>query len=248
MKNNFGYSWRAYLIHIFLFISLLILVFRIVSLQYIDGDFLKSMGESMLETSRPIPASRGSILDRNDFPLAVSINQYDLYALKNFSENDFKTLQDFLILKKDFSAIKQTNKKTLIFSKLNFSQYENIKNLKLSGIEIESFQKRYYPLGEQIATLIGFAGKDGFGLEGLENILDSELSGVSGQETIYKNASRRPIVTQEVIQGFDKKLTIDSRIQFYAYKHLLSFVEVNNAKATNTPYLHKSFTKNCSLS
>ena len=84
MKNNFGYSWRAYLIYIFLSISLLILVFRIVSLQYIEGDFLKSKGESMLETSRSIPANRGSILDRNDSPLAVSINQYDLYALKNF--------------------------------------------------------------------------------------------------------------------------------------------------------------------
>ena len=45
MKNNFGYSWRAYLIYIFLSLSLLILVFRIVSLQYIEGDFLKSKGE-----------------------------------------------------------------------------------------------------------------------------------------------------------------------------------------------------------
>ena len=89
MKNNFGYSWRAYLIYIFLSISLLILVFRIVSLQYIEGDFLKSKGESMLETSRSIPATRGSILDRNDFPLAVSINQYDLYALKKFLRRRF---------------------------------------------------------------------------------------------------------------------------------------------------------------
>jgi len=230
MKNNFGYSWRAYLIYIFLLLSLLILVFRIVSLQYIEGDFLKSKGESMLETSRSIPAIRGSILDRNNFPLAVSINQYDLYALKFFSEDDFEKLKDFLILNKDFPTIKKIDKKTLIFSNLNFSQYENIKNLKLSSIEIESFQKRYYPLGEQIATLIGFAGRDGFGLEGLENILDAELSGVPGQETIYRNASRRPKVTQEVVQGIDKKLTIDSRVQFYAYKHLSSFVEANNAK------------------
>ena len=35
---------------------------------------------------------------------------------------------------------------------------------------------------------------------------------------------------QEVIQGLDTKLTIDSRIQFYAYKHLSSFVEANDAK------------------
>ena len=103
MKNNFGsHSWRAYLIYYFLFISLLILIFRIVSLQFIDGDFLKSKGKSMLETSRPIPAIRGSILDRNDFPLAISINQYDLYALKNFSKEDHKKLQCSLIIKKRF--------------------------------------------------------------------------------------------------------------------------------------------------
>ena len=96
MKNNFSYSWRAYLIYIFLGISLFILVFRIVSLKYIEGDFLTSKGKIMLKTSRSIPAIRGSILDRNNFPLAVSINQYDLYALKEFSEEDFKKLRNLL--------------------------------------------------------------------------------------------------------------------------------------------------------
>ena len=230
MRNNFVHSWRAYLIYSFLVISSLILIFRILSLQFIDRDFLASKSKSLLETSRPIQAIRGSILDRNNFPLAISINQYDLYALKKFSKEDYKKLTKFLSFSMDFSDIKKINKKTLIFSNLNFSEYENIKILRLSGIEIESFQKRYYPLGEQAAPLIGFAGKDGFGLEGLENILDSELSGVSGRETIYRNASRRPQVTQEVIQGLDTKLTIDSRIQFYAYKHLSSFVEANDAK------------------
>ena len=81
MKNNFGHSWRAYLIYVFLGTCLLILVWRIASLQYIEGDFLTSKGKSMLETTRSIPAIRGSIFDRNNFPLAVSINQYDLYAL-----------------------------------------------------------------------------------------------------------------------------------------------------------------------
>ena len=143
MKNNFSYSWRAYLIYIFLGISLLILVFRIVSLKYIEGDFLTSKGKIMLKTSRSIPAIRGSILDRNNFPLAVSINQYDLYALKEFSEEDFKKLRNLLLLNKDFLDIKKLNKKTLIFSNLNFSQYENVKSLKLSSIEIEVIQKRY---------------------------------------------------------------------------------------------------------
>jgi cell division protein FtsI (penicillin-binding protein 3) len=111
MKSNFGYSWRAYLIYIFLALSAAIIVFRMISLQYIEGDFLKSRGESMLETSRVIPSIRGSIFDRNNFPLAVSINQYDLYALKKFSKEDFNKLKDILVLKKEFSTIKNLNKK-----------------------------------------------------------------------------------------------------------------------------------------
>ncbi len=230
MKNNFGFSWRAYLIYFFLIFCLSVLVFRIISLKYIEGEFLTSKGKSMLEASRSIPAIRGSITDRNNFPLAISINQYDLFALKNFSESDFLKLKNFLFLKKDFASIKNLNKKVLIYSNLNFSQYEKVKNLKLSGIEIDVIQKRYYPLGEQVSPLIGFSGKDGIGLEGLENILNSELSGVPGQEIIFRNASRRPNVIKEAIQGSDIKLTIDSRIQFYAYKHLSSFVLANNAK------------------
>jgi len=230
MTNNFGFSWRAYLIYIFLVLSLFALVFRIISIQYVNGDFLMSKGKSMLETSRSVSALRGSILDRNDFPLAVSINQYDLYALQKFSEEEFLKLRNMLLLRKDFIDIKKLGKKTLIFSNLSFSQYEQVKELKLSGVEIEPFQKRYYPLGEQVAPLVGFSGKDEIGLEGLENILDSQLSGVTGQETIFRNASRRPVVTQEVIHGEDIKLTIDSRIQFYAFKHLSRFVEANNAK------------------
>ena len=230
MKNNFIYSWRAYLIYFFLVLTLLILIFRILSLKFVDGEFLTSKGKSMLVASRSIPAVRGSILDRNNFPLAISINQYDLFALRKFSEEDYKQLISFLSLTKNFSEIKKLNKKTLIFSNLNFSEIENVKDLNLSGIEIETTQKRYYPLGEQAATLIGFSGKDGFGLEGLENILDLELSGAPGKETIFRNASRRPQITQEAIQGLDKKLTIDSRIQFYAYKHLSNYVVANNAK------------------
>ena len=45
------------------------------------------------------------------FPLAVSINQYDLYALKQLSEEDFDKLKDFLFLNKDFSDIKKLNKR-----------------------------------------------------------------------------------------------------------------------------------------
>ena len=234
MNNNLGLSWRALVAYFFLVALFTILVLRIFFIQINDGDFLDSKGNSMLLSSRDIPAMRGSLFDRNNFPLAVSINQYDLYALRNFSLSDFSTLESALSLERDFQSISKLNRKTLIFSNLNFSQYEKIKKLRIDTIEIESFQKRYYPLGEQISSLIGFAGKDGIGLEGLEKMLDPQLSGVTGKETLIKNASRqvvkRPIVTRSVTPGKNINLTIDSRIQFYTFKHLSRFIKANNAK------------------
>ena len=230
MKNNLGLSWRALTIYATLLVIFCIVLFRIFAIQFNDRDFLGSKGDRMLLTSRVVPALRGGIYDRNNFPLAVSVVQYNLFALRNFSEEDYSSIQEILAIKKSFNEIDELKRKSLLFSNLDFSQYERIKELRLDGIEIESFQKRYYPLGEQVSTLIGFAGKDGKGLEGLENILDNRLSGIPGMETVTRNASRKPKEVSPVLPGQNFNLTIDSRIQFYTFKHLSRFIIANNAK------------------
>ncbi|MDC0923061.1 penicillin-binding protein 2 [Gammaproteobacteria bacterium] len=230
MKNNLGLSWRALTIYGTLTIIFCIVLFRIFAIQFNDRDFLGSKGERMLHTSRVIPALRGGIYDRNNFPLAVSVVQYNLFALRNFSKEEYSAIKKILTINHSFDEIDELKKKSLLFSNLDFSQYERIKALRLNGVEIESFQKRYYPLGEQASPFIGFSGKDGKGLEGLENILDDRLSGIPGMEIVTRNASRKPKEVSPVTPGQNFNLTIDSRIQFYTFKHLSRFVIANNAK------------------
>ena len=230
MKNNLGLSWRALTIYVTLTIIFCIVLFRIFAIQFNDRDFLGSKGERMLHTSRIIPALRGGIYDRNNFPLAVSVVQYNLFALRNFSKEEYSAIKKILTINHSFDEIDELKRKSLLFSNLDFSQYERIKALRLNGVEIESFQKRYYPLGEQASPFIGFSGKDGKGLEGLENILNDRLSGIPGMETVTKNASRKPKEISPVTPGQNFNLTIDSRIQFYTFKHLSRFVIANNAK------------------
>ena len=230
MKNNLGLSWRALTIYATLIIIFCIVMFRIFAIQFNDRDFLGSKGERMLNTSRVITALRGGIYDRNNFPLAVSVVQYNLFALRNFSKEEYSAIKKILAINQSFDEIDELKRKSLLFSNLDFSQHERIKALRLNGVEIESFQKRYYPLGEQASPFIGFAGKDGNGLEGLENILDDRLSGIAGMEIVTRNASRKPKEVSPVTPGQNFILTIDSRIQFYAFKHLSRFVIANNAK------------------
>ena len=229
MKSNLALSWRALLAYMLIFLMFLFVVLRIFEIQFNDRDFLDSKGQKMLLSSRNIPTLRAGIYDRNNFPLAVSVTQYNLFALRNFSADNYEAINAIAPIKKTFKQIDGLRRKSVLFLNLDFSQYEEIQKLRLDSIEIESVQKRYYPLGEQIAPLIGFAGRDGVGTDGLEKILNTQLSGISGSEIVLKNASRKPQVVTPAIPGVAFKLTIDSRVQFIAFKHLSRFIEANDA-------------------
>ena len=89
-------------------------------------------------------------------------------------------------------------------------------------------------MGDQIAPLIGFYGKD-MAQEGLEKSYDNVLSGVAGKQKYFKNAKQeiisKPIEVSKTIQGSDVYLTIDATIQFYAYKYLVEAIKNNKAKS-----------------
>ena len=71
--------------------------------------------------------------------------------------------------------------------------------------------------------------------EGLEKSYDTVLSGKKGRQKYFKNAKQeiisKPIEVSKTIQGNDIYLTIDSTLQFYAYKFLVEAIKSNNAKS-----------------
>ena len=115
MKNNLGLSWRALTIYATLIIIFCIVLFRIFAIQFNDRDFLGSKGERMLNASRVIPALRGGIYDRNSFPLAVSVVQYNLFALRNFSKEEYSAIKKILTINQSFDDIDKLKRKSLLF-------------------------------------------------------------------------------------------------------------------------------------
>ena len=239
-KNNF-FNWRFFVIIItILFISFAI-VWKLFDIQVTDKEFLENEGEKKYVTYKNIKPIRGTIYDKNGFPLAISTVSYDLYALKDYSKTKHKLLRDKLGLEIDFPS-SGFDKKTLIKKNLDINQINSIKSLKHNKLEIERRYVRHYPLGEQIAPLIGFSGKDGIGQEGVEFIYDNSLSGKEGNEKYYKNAKQeiisKPIVLNIPEDGQDIYLTIDATIQFYAYKYLVESIKNNNAKGGSVVILN----------
>ena len=232
-KINF-LNWRLILICTCLFFSIIAVSYKVISVQIEDRLFLKNEGKKRYIKYSTINPVRGTIYDRNNTPLAVSIINYDLYALSGLNTNRFLKLKDAISIQDEILIDGSFSKKTLLKKGLTLDEQKTINELHFNNIEIEIRHSRHYPLGDQIAPLIGFYGKDR-AQEGIEKSYDSVLSGKNGKQKYYTNAKQKiiskPIEVIKTIQGQDIQLTIDSTIQFYAYKYLVEAISNNKAKA-----------------
>lgn len=232
-KSNF-INWRLFFICFCFIGAIFLVIYKILSVQIEDSLFLQNEGKKRYIKYRDNNPVRGAIYDRNKFPLAVSIVNYDLYALNGLNIDNYLRLKDILNLEIELQINGPFKKKTLLKRSLTSEQQKAIKSLRIDDIEVEERHSRHYPMGEQVAPLVGFYGKDK-AQEGIEKSYDSILSGVSGKEKFYTNAKQeiisKPIEVNKTIKGKDIYLTIDSTIQFYSYKYLVETIIKNKAKA-----------------
>ena len=68
---------------------------------------------------------------------------------------------------------------------------EAIRRLGLPGIRLVQRPQRYYPQGSLAAHVLGIAGTDNQGLEGIEYFYDEILRGIPGQQVTERDAARR---------------------------------------------------------
>ncbi len=234
MNNKLNYiNWRFILIAAVILACSVTIIFKILSIQFFESNFLQNEGNKRYVKYKDVVPVRGTIYDRNNFPLAVSVINYDLYALKGFTKSQLLNISEKIELDID-PKIEAFNKKTLLKKNISNEMLLKIRNSGFKNIEIEVRHSRHYPLGDQIAPLIGFYGKDG-AQEGLEKSYDTVLSGKKGRQKYFKNAKQeiisKPIEVSRTVQGSDIYLTIDSTLQFYAYKFLVEAIKSNNAKS-----------------
>ena len=91
-SKNMMFNWRFLLISFALFSALISIIIKIFSIQFLDSNFLKSEGDKRYIKYEEVNPVRGSIFDRNNFPLAISIVNYDLYALEVLKDISYSVL------------------------------------------------------------------------------------------------------------------------------------------------------------
>ena len=118
---------------------------------------------------------------------------------------------------------------------------EEIKLLKLEGVEFEKFYERDYPFKRAFSTLIGLTSvDDDRGIEGIEKSFDHYLRGSPGQKKLLVE-SGNVAFDEEVVRvpehGQDVQLTVDAGIQSIVYKEALAAKKRYEAKSISVVLL-----------
>lgn len=218
------------------------LMWRVINLAIFDQHFLRQQGDERMLRMVSTHAFRGMIMDRNGFPLAVSTSVYSVWLNPQeftASKESLAALAALLELKPKAitKLVKHHQKKKREFLYLKRSIAPDIaaqiKALNLPGLYEQEEYRRYYPEGEVTAHVLGFTNVDDQGQEGLELAYNKWLIGEPGKKWVIKDRLGRVISDVQTVQeqksGNDVTLSIDRRIQYLAYRELLTGVMQNQA-------------------
>ena len=236
-----------------LLIIFLLLLIRLIWLQFVQGPALKEKAYNQQTTDQIISTSRGTIYDSTGKTLAIStptdtvtINPKKIVAntpeeTKAKKEKVAKAFSDIFELNYDetLEKVNSTSNVQTIAKKVDKSKIDELKSWmeeeKIStGINIDEDTKRVYPYNNLASNLIGFCGTDNTGIQGIEDSWNKVLQGTPGKLTTSTDAIREeiPDSNQTYIpaeNGSDIVLTLDFNIQTILEKYLKQAVEENHA-------------------
>ncbi len=234
-------GWRARALLILLLLGFLLLACRAIYLQGLNNDFLQKKGASRYGRVIELSATRGVITDRNREPLAISTPVESVWASPGdvaLEPQQAKQLSKLLDV--DMSELGRRladSSREFVYLKRHLppEQAAKIVELNIAGIFLKREYRRYYPGSEYFSHLLGYTDVDDRGQEALELAFDDQLRGKPGSRRVIKDRLGRIVEDVESIrspqQGRDVALSVDTKIQYLAYRELKSAVDAQRAKA-----------------
>ncbi|SFU98309.1 peptidoglycan synthetase FtsI [Polaromonas sp. YR568] len=214
---------------------------RAAYIQIFGNDFFQRQGEVRFARTLELPANRGRILDRNGLILASSVPAPSIWAIPEDVEASKAQLAELARLLEmplaDLNKKLGEEDKTFVWIKRQVDEpvAQKIHALGIKGIYQRKEYKRQYPEGETVAHVVGFTNVEDRGQEGIELTFNKDLAGKAGSRRVIKDRLGRVVedVGEQVhpVEGKDIQLSIDSKVQFFAYQKLRDAVIARKAKA-----------------
>ncbi|NNF50921.1 MAG: penicillin-binding protein 2 [Gammaproteobacteria bacterium] len=237
-----GWRWRAPFVLGLFTLCFAALVARAVDLQVLDNGFLAAQGEARFLRTEKISAHRGRITDRNGEPVAISTPVDTIWA----DPRQLVKVKDKLAvlaraLERDHQSLvrqieKNADREFVYLSRhMRPAQAASVMQLEIPGVHVLREYRRYYPAGEVTAHLVGFTDIDDRGQEGMELAYDHWLAGTDGAKRVLKDRLGQTVRDVESIsrpkEGKDLALSIDLRVQYLAYRELLSAIRQHGGRS-----------------
>ena len=201
----------------------LAIVAQLFHLQVLRHRFYLKEAQHQSDRTITVRARRGTIMDRNERPFAISVDAPSIYAdpsvirdpreatralgrALGYSAGEQKELLSLLRQDRSFVWIKR---------QVDPAVARAVRELRLEGVGFETESRRYYPKRDLLSPVLGYVGLDSQGMAGLEYSLDEDLRGREARVTVRLDARRRPMgeVDKPPTEGRKVTLTIDERIQ-----------------------------------
>ena len=211
---------------------------RLLYLQTFKRAEIVAYAAKQSQSSRPLPAVRGDIVDRSNRLLATSVDTDTLYVDGSEIKDPKAAVQQLCAVLDCTKATRQEilarleGKRTYLRKKLTSQQAERIAQLDLPGTYCYKESGRFYPNSELAAHLLGFVGTENRGLAGVESAYDSQIRGQDGAIVLRKDGKSQAYgrLERAPTAGSAVELTVDTHLQHVVERELRKGIDRHRAE------------------
>ncbi|SFP35899.1 peptidoglycan synthetase FtsI [Geodermatophilus dictyosporus] len=211
-------------------VPLLVVTGKLVLLQGVDGaDYAYAAEQDRLATY-PIAALRGAVVDRDGNPLAYTVEASRVVADPTVVDDPERTalaLSALLEAPVDVltGQLTEEGRYVVLARQVPPETTDAIEELGLAGVSFEDDPVRLYPAGSVGGQIVGWVGRDGAGLGGVELRFEDLLAGADGQRRVEVGSGGNPIPSgidesTPATDGSTVELTVDQDVQFRTEQRL----------------------------
>lgn len=201
-------------------------VYKLAQIQAVNPEPHLARSISQRVREHKLPADRGSILDRNGFGLAVSVDKQTVWADPLLIPDPAETARTLApVLAKDEAELEKQltadSRFTYLSRLVTDTVAEQIDELDLPGVYLLEESTRLRPADDLAVATVGRTTTDNIGRSGMELQYDDLLVGTPGSLLFERSRTGKTISTGDYqaippVRGHDVMLTIDHRLQYLA--------------------------------
>lgn len=222
LRNQWGLA--------FMVLLLVLVVGKLAVLQGVDGAAYANAAEQDRMQTYPVAALRGAVLDRDGHPFAYTVDASKVVADPEVVDDPERTALALTTLLSTpvpelTEKLSQDSRYVVLATQVPPETSDAIEALELYGIFLEDDPVRLYPAGTVGGQVIGFVGRDGEGLAGIEQTFQDELAGTPGTRRVEVGSGGNPIPSgidesTPATDGDSITLTLDQDLQYVTEQRL----------------------------